>query len=391
MASFQQVYYCPKCKTNVTTDKSKHCKKCGNTQLSMKWSIRFRFINQEGKEVQKRLSGFSTKRECQEEYEKFIANAKKFEKKGNQLLDLKFSQLYDEFLEFEKKRIKESSYFALTNKCNLHILPYFKDFLVKDISSKDILNWQNSIDKYSYKHKSNIRTYLSSILNYADKYYKIPNQLKFVDSFRRGQSKKEMLVWSPEEFINFIDNVNDFKYKVFFYSLFYTGTRKGEMLATTWRDWDIDKKILNIDKTLTTKTFNNKYQITLPKNNSSIRQLSIPDILINMIIEYKKQFYESNEDDLVFKLSETSIDRHKKNACKLAKVKEIRIHDFRHTHASFLISQGVSIVAVAKRLGHSNIEQTLNTYSHLMKSEDIKTVEALNTAFKNLGTNLGTK
>ena len=380
MASFQQVNYCKKCKTNVSLDANKHCKKCGSTQVTTTWSCRFRFINEEGKEVQKRLSGFKTKKECQDEYNKFIATAKKFTKLDNQVHELSFTQLYDEYKEFQKGRIKESSYFNLCTKCDLHILPYFSKYKVKDISPKIILDWQNTLNKYSYKHKSNIRTYLSSILSYAEKYYKIQNQIKYVDNYRKTDKPKEMLIWSPKEFSLFIDNVKDLKYKTFYYALFYTGARKGELLATTWSDWNLEKKFLNIDKNLTTKTFNKGRAITLPKNNASIRKISLPDVLIEIVKNYKKIYFSGDSSQLVFPLSETNITRVKNIACKDAGVKVIRIHDFRHTHASFLISQGVSIVAVAKRLGHSNIEQTLNTYSHLMEDEDIRLIDVLNKA-----------
>ena len=76
-------------------------------------------------------------------------------------------------------------------------------------------------------------------------------------------------------------------------------------------------------------------------------------------------------------LPETSTKRIQRAACNKANVKVIRIHDFRHSHASLLLSNGVSVVAVAKRLGHSNIEQTLNTYAHLMPKEDDLLIEIL--------------
>lgn len=391
MASFQQVNYCKNCKTNVSVNEKGQCKKCNSSQLNKSWSVRFRYVNEEQKEIQKRLSGFSTKKEANEEYLKFMATAKQFTKLDKQSHDLTFAELYEEFKQFQKTRIKESSYFNLCTKCDLHIKPYFENYKVKSITPKIILDWQNRLDKYSYKHKSNIRTYLSSILKYAEKYYDIPNQIKHVDTFRRIEKPKEMLVWSPEEFTKFIDNVNDIQYKVFFYALFYTGARKGEMLATNWSDWNLKNKILNIDKTLTKKTFNNTPIVTLPKNNSSIRKISLPDTLIDIMKDYKLKYYDESDNECIFKMSETSLTRHKKDACKKAGVKEIRIHDFRHTHASLLISQGVSIVAVAKRLGHSNIEQTLNTYAHLMHNEDLRTIDVLNNCLNNLGTNLGTK
>lgn len=370
MASYQQVCYCKKCKTNVGLNEKGQCKRCGSTQITKTWSVRFRYVNEQQKEVQKRLCGFGTKRECQTEYEKFIATAKQYVKLENEAQDLLFSTLYEEYKAFQKPRIKESSYFSLCTKCDLHIKPYFEKFKVKNITPKIILDWQMGLEKYSYKHKTNLRAYLAGILKYAERYYQIQNQIKYVDAFKKTEKPKEMLIWSPKEFLMFITKVTDIRYKTFFYALYYTGSRKGEMLATQWKDWDLDNKILNIDKTITKKTFDNHLAITSPKNFTSIRKISLPNSLIQLMKEFKSQYYKDNDLDFVFPLSETSIRRHKKEACKLSEIKEIRIHDFRHTHASLLISCGISIVGVAKRLGHANIEQTLNTYAHLMESED---------------------
>ena len=66
-------------------------------------------------------------------------------------------------------------------------------------------------------------------------------------------------------------------------------------------------------------------------------------------------------------LSVTTIDRYFKDAIKKSGVKPIRLHDLRHSHATILINNGVNIVAVSKRLGHASVEQTLKTYTHLLK------------------------
>ena len=73
--------------------------------------------------------------------------------------------------------------------------------------------------------------------------------------------------------------------------------------------------------------------------------------------------------------------------CTLGNVSRIRVHDLRHSCASLLIHKGVSIVAVSKRLGHTSIEQTLNTYSHMLPDDQKMILETL----ENLGTQLGTK
>ena len=52
----------------------------------------------------------------------------------------------------------------------------------------------------------------------------------------------------------------------------------------------------------------------------------------------------------------------------MARVKDIRIHDFRHSCASLLIDSGANITLVAKYLGHTKIDETLNTYSHMYQN-----------------------
>lgn len=66
---------------------------------------------------------------------------------------------------------------------------------------------------------------------------------------------------------------------------------------------------------------------------------------------------------------ETTIHKYKNKYCDLANLKRIRVHDFRHSCASFLINQGASISLVSKYLGHANISITLNIYTHLYKNE----------------------
>ncbi len=68
----------------------------------------------------------------------------------------------------------------------------------------------------------------------------------------------------------------------------------------------------------------------------------------------------------------------------MARIKKIRLHDFRHSHASNLIGEGMDIVAVSRRLGHSNIEMTLNIYTHLLKKNDEKITYYLEKSSQNL-------
>lgn len=383
MASFEQAKYCPNCKKNVSATKDDRCKICGNKVERGTWSVRFRYIEKDGQEKQKRLSGFSTKKEANIGYVDFV-NKSKLQTAIDPSKKILFEHLYEEYKSYTKTRIKESSYYDFCSKCNLHILPFFQTKYVNDISMKMLLDWQSTINKYSYKYKTCLRQYLNSILNYADKYYNIENKLKKVDNFRNVELKKEMLFWTPDEFSKFIQCVEPEDFKPYFYALYYTGARKGELLATTWKDWDLTKHTLNINKTVTKKVYGSTYLITVPKNQSSIRTITLPDFLVKIMEDYKK----GREDyKFVFKdnkpLADSTIERIQISACKKSEVKKIRIHDFRHSHASLLLANGASVVAVAKRLGHSNIEQTLNTYAHMLPKEDEMLLNILQKSHKN--------
>ncbi|MBQ9854338.1 MAG: tyrosine-type recombinase/integrase [Bacilli bacterium] len=70
--------------------------------------------------------------------------------------------------------------------------------------------------------------------------------------------------------------------------------------------------------------------------------------------------------------------RKKSKYCEKANVKKIRINDFRHSHASLLLSKNVPITVISKRLGHSDIDLTLNVYSHMISKDEDKVVNILN-------------
>ena len=107
-------------------------------------------------------------------------------------------------------------------------------------------------------------------------------------------------------------------------------------------------------------------EITIPKTEKSIRKVAIPDFLYQEINEWMKMLYGLEHDDLLFEFNSNHtlngiLDR---SAAK-AGVKRIRVHDLRHSHASLCIEAGISVLLLSERLGHENIETTLNTYSHL--------------------------
>jgi Integrase len=179
-------------------------------------------------------------------------------------------------------------------------------------------------------------------------------------------------------------NIYEWNFYVFFSIAFYTGLRKGEIHALQWNDLDNDFNHLSVKRSLNQKVKGVDVE-TPPKNNSSYRTLQIPLPLQNIL---KEHFERHKSIDGFTKshricggttpLRDTTIQLRNKMYSDLANVKTIRIHDFRHSHASLLANRGINIQEIARRLGHAKIEITWNTYSHLYPHEEEKAIQVLN-------------
>ena len=83
---------------------------------------------------------------------------------------------------------------------------------------------------------------------------------------------------------------------------------------------------------------------------------------------FNEEFYCFGEDKGITPIPYSTARRRKVVVAERAGVKEIRLHDFRHSCASLLINSGANVTVVAKYLGHTKIEETLNTYTHLFST-----------------------
>lgn len=103
--------------------------------------------------------------------------------------------------------------------------------------------------------------------------------------------------------------------------------------------------------------------------------------LLNDLKEYYKKYVGFNDSWYIFggliPLSRTTIGRKRDEYCKKAQVKRIRIHDFRHSHATLLVSNGLPITAISERLGHSETSMTLNIYSHAVPEDEKKITDLI--------------
>ena len=164
--------------------------------------------------------------------------------------------------------------------------------------------------------------------------------------------------------------------------LFLTGCRKGEALALTWNDLDLDKGTVTVSKSISNKVRDEGkwYSVTTPKNTGSNRTVCLPAFFCDMLRAYQKE-QQAEPSAFAFGGADPfpyiTIDRRFHQAAEAAGVKRIRIHDLRHSCASLLIHKGVSIVAVSRHLGHKSVKQTLDTYSHMLPDDQTMILRSL--------------
>ena len=300
-------------------------------------------------------------------------------------MNLTFNQAYNYYESYYKMTFKTRSIDAAKSIFNLYILPFFDNMKMCDISKNDILKFEQKIDSLncSYKYKKDIYVFLAMFFHYCRKYLDLEKNVVEEVGFvlkNKDENKEVADIWTYREYKKFIKKVDNVVYKRLFEFLMFTGCRVGEAQALTFKD--INKNMVSINRTLIkgSRGFNS------PKTKESIRKFKI-DIKLRIEIYFLKRFYKKKygffyNNFYVFGgkkyLSHTSITRHKNNACKKANVKQIRIHDFRHTHITILLSKGVPVKAVCKRVGHKEVDTTLNIYSHVLEKDNKRIIKSLN-------------
>ena len=321
---------------------------------------------------------YMTRKEAEEAEKDFKV---KIAKKELNLCDMTFKDLYEEFYDYKLDKVKKNTLYGYRK--NIGRLEYFMKIKIKDLSVKDYLFWRSTIVKLplAIKTKNGYYKLLKCILNYGVKWH----DFNFTSLFNKMEKfsdpngmVKEMKYYTPDEFKKFISCEHDLEYITLFKTLYFCGLRLGEITVLTWNDIDFEKHTISINKAAS--FIEGEYVTTRPKTQTSIRVLPIPNSLFEnyqALYEDCKKYYGFKNTWFVFgktkHINGESLRKRKRKLADEAGVKQIRIHDFRHSCASLLINNGANVMVVAKYLGHAKIDVTLNTYSHLFNSkmEDI--------------------
>lgn len=307
--------------------------------------------------------GFKTLREAKE-YERTLSRERS---------DVLFITLFEEKLanteQTEQTKFIKRSFIK-------NYMPSLLTIRYEDVTKAYLLNLRSEIAKTprNNKTKNTMLNIVTQTCRYANEVYDLPDYSKVIKRFKTV--KKEFSVWSPEQYFQF-ENALDGIWSdcaPFFRTLFFTGLRYSEARALTVDDLDIENATLTVSKSMN----GDISTVKAPKTPSGVRKVKLDVNTLEMLKPLKthEKWLFGDFRPFSVKHSRMGFDY----GIKKSGVPRIRIHDLRHSHASYLIANKVNIVAVSKRLGHSSVNMTMSVYAHLFDNADDEIIDLLNVA-----------
>ncbi len=314
---------------------------------------------------------------------------------------------------------------------NNYILPEFADKKIRNITEDDLNKlYKKMSEKPSKSGKGNLtgttikhtHTLIGTIFNYAKfKKWSIYNPTEFVntpkaDSKEREYYDHEEITYALSCLDKMVEHKNgmsdkilhsqNLRFKTAITILFNTGLRRGELFGLKWCDIKYKRGILQIRRSITTidaeefdpediiEDLHNGIVCKTLKTESSRRDIYVPKVCFDLLGAYKGDQrncgFPASDNDYVFQNVRTPGIWNPNNLTKewsffktTFNLKDITIHDIRHSHATDLLSMGVPIQDVSRRLGHSDVGTTLKIYTHSNIGQDKLIAEKLESNYGN--------
>lgn len=341
-----------------------------------------------GKPVKTTISDCKTKKEA---YLKAAQKKLEFEKGMYKKRSLTtYQEVFDEWMPNYENKVEESTFQKTSSIFRNHILPAMGQYRIEKITvqicQRHVNEWAKKLKKFK-----TVRSYAAKVLDHAMKLNLIPsNPFKLVEL----PSPKKMIVDVEEdltesqfytkdelnEFLECVKKQDDLKKLAFFRLLAYSGMRKGEAFALTWKDINFDEQTIRIIKALSNGKGNRLY--VKSTKTGETRTIKMDSVTLEILKEWKKQQrltylklgYNTNQaSQLVFSnkynkfLQLCVTNKWIKSVQKKYKLKEITTHQLRHTHCSLLFEAGATLKEVQDRMGHNDSNTTMDIYTHVTK------------------------
>lgn len=293
-----------------------------------------------------------------------------FSAKRRKKMNIKINNGIKIWLKYQKYLVKESTYAHYVEIIQNHILPYFENKLISNISKNDVVDFNhmllsegNKITKQPLSSKTvkDINTVLKQILSFFDNDIKFKNPKIIKKEINTFNKEEQNLL--KEYCLAHLDS-----YTLGIIICLYTGLRLGEICSLKWEDIDLENRILHVNRTILrikdAENHGSKIVINTPKTDSSIRKIPINKFLFLLL-----QSFQSEDENYVLTSNKKFIEprcyyRRYKTILKRLKLKNFTFHTLRHTFATTCTEIGVDSKSLSELLGHSNIKTTLSLYVH---------------------------
>ena len=352
-----------------------------------------------------------TKKDAQVELAKFVT-----EVQNGLVIDgksLKFSEFTEIWKrDYGSKELAPSTYKRYCRMLETRLLPYFGHFYINKIKPTDIMKFYDLLEKDTQlirkkgNNGSKTKKPLSgkTILEHhrllrAMLHKAVYWQLIVVNPAERVQPPKarkpKRKSYDDEQTKILLENLEllsseDTKYKVAIILTVFTGVRLGELMGLEWTDVDFKNGIISINRSSQYLADMGVFT-KVPKTESSIREIAIPEFIISLLEEYKLWYEEqksiygelwTNSDRLFVQadgkpMHPSTISKWFVKYVGQIGLPVINFHGLRHTNASLLVAQNIDIAVISARLGHAQISTTLDFYVHPLLSHNRKAGYAL--------------
>jgi integrase len=190
-------------------------------------------------------------------------------------------------------------------------------------------------------------------------------------------AQKERKILDENQAMQFLRAAQGDRYEALFQLAITTGIRQGELLGLKWGDIDWASSSLRIRRQIQRAT-RKGFKFSLPKTQAGRRMIQLgPETLRQLEEHRKRQDLERSrgewkENDLVFPslignpTDQRALHKFFKRLLRKANLPEIRFHDLRHTAATLMLLNGIPLIVVSRRLGHSKPSVTLDIYGHYL-------------------------
>lgn len=353
-----------------------------------KWQARYTWYDEDGKKHQKAKNGFPTKaaaRKYAAKLEMQVANGIAIQQ------DPTFADYYDNWFEtYKKNSVSDNTirHYVLVGKL---IREFFHQQKLKKITRS---RYQQFINWYGQDHApetvKKVRAISSACVRSASLDGIISKNFAERSTLVADNSRKMKVEYlSLSEISSLIKVLEDgrqprYTARYMVLTAIYTGARLGEIAALTWNDIDFLHRTISINKAW---DYLHGGGFKSTKNKSSVRVIALNKKLLTLLKELR-----SNDSSLIFMNpyhqipSSNGVNKVLRNALKRAGLskRDFHFHSLRHSHVAYLLSQGIDLYTISKRLGHSSMMTTGKIYAYLIDEYQQKQNDDIREKLQNL-------